>query len=262
MQMISAHTPVFAIGDSLRSHMHQVDQLGKVIGCAGFAVLLITLNRQIICANDAAETLLAENNLLRQKHGCLNLEDAIAARKLRALLAPASSPRGEGSPKGSIVLYDKCGYSSLIIHVVPLGRNEEHRSHDEDEAAAGLFIVDCRRGTTERIRAFADLFALTPAEAKVLAQLISGDGLKISAHRLNIAQSTARTHLAHILEKTGVHRQAELVRVFFETTIPWEEYRSATALRRAPLGAATARRNEENAGPHSDRFPATAAVML
>lgn len=262
MQMISAHAPAFAASDLIEADMHQVEQLGKVIGSAGFAVLLVTVNGQILCANGAAGQLLAENNLLRRERGRLNLEDPSAARKLHALLSPASRLSGEDAPKGSLVLRDKYGNVSLVIHVVPFEPFGDARYPDTDEAAAGLFIVDCRRGTTDRINAFADLFELTPAEARVLAQLISGDGLKVSANRLNIAQSTARTHLAHILGKTGAHRQAELVRMFFETTIPWEGYRSATALKRMPLrrGAAL-RRNGDGSRQPSEIFRTSAPAV-
>ncbi|MGH6801074.1 MAG: helix-turn-helix transcriptional regulator [Methylocella sp.] len=82
-------------------------------------------------------------------------------------------------------------------------------------------MVDCKRRITERISVFADLFGLTSAEARVVSQLVSGGGLTKAASHLNIARSTARSHLTNILEKTGTHRQAELVRVFYEVTIPW-----------------------------------------
>jgi DNA-binding CsgD family transcriptional regulator len=265
MQMTSAHAPAFAISDAIQSHMHQVEQLGKVIGSAGFAVLLVTANRRIMCANDAAEKLLAENNLLRRERDCLNLKDPGAARKLNVLLSPGLRRTGDAAPKGSLVHRDKYGNASLVIHVVPLVQQADVRNLDREAAIAGLFIVDCQRCTADRIDAFADLFELTRAEARVLAQLVSGDGLKISANRLNIAQSTARTHLSHILEKTGAHRQAELIRVFFETTIPWEGYRSATALKLMPLQrAGPSRRNQEDSKQPKEIRPHStpAAVML
>jgi DNA-binding CsgD family transcriptional regulator len=123
--------------------------------------------------------------------------------------------------KGSLIIHDEDGAASLVVHVVPLCRRSAEVSPGKEHPVAGLVIVDRQRVLAERINAFADLFALTPGEARVVAQLISGEGLTKAASRLNIAPSTARSHLAHILEKTGTHRQAELVRVFYEVTIPW-----------------------------------------
>jgi DNA-binding CsgD family transcriptional regulator len=54
-------------------------------------------------------------------------------------------------------------------------------------------------------------FGLTGAEAKLAAQLASGDALERAAERLGIAKTTARNQLRAIFSKTGVHRQAELV---------------------------------------------------
>jgi DNA-binding CsgD family transcriptional regulator len=121
--------------------------------------------------------------------------------------------------KGSLIIHDEDGAASLVVHVVPLCRRSAKVSPGKEHPVAGLVIVDRQRVLAERINAFADLSALTPGEARVVAQLISGEGLTKAASRLNIAPSTARSHLTHIL--TGTHRQAELVRVFYEVTIPW-----------------------------------------
>jgi len=134
-------------------------------------------------------------------------------------------------PGGSIILRNSDELVSLVVHVLPLSPPSTVLPPDNERPVAGLFIVDCQRGTADRVDVFADLFELTSAETRVLAQLISGEGLTIAARRLNIARSTARSHLDHILQKTGTHRQAELVRVFFETTIPWDG--SVTAPNRA-----------------------------
>jgi DNA-binding CsgD family transcriptional regulator len=59
-------------------------------------------------------------------------------------------------------------------------------------------------------------FGLTCAEANLAIEITRGDGRKAAAARLGIAVTTARTHLTHIFEKTGVRRQAELVRLVLQ----------------------------------------------
>ncbi|MEQ1593406.1 MAG: helix-turn-helix transcriptional regulator [Thiobacillus sp.] len=56
-------------------------------------------------------------------------------------------------------------------------------------------------------------YALTPMEAKLAAALVAGDSLKEFAERAQIGEATVRTHMKHVLAKTGVRRQAELVRI-------------------------------------------------
>jgi DNA-binding CsgD family transcriptional regulator len=56
-------------------------------------------------------------------------------------------------------------------------------------------------------------FGLTSAEAAFAAEILKGDGRRAAARRCGIAEETAKTHLSRIFEKTGAHRQAELVRL-------------------------------------------------
>jgi DNA-binding CsgD family transcriptional regulator len=222
MQMIAPRVKcTFLDSDLLKKYMTQVELLGNVIASAGFGLVLVRSNRQIVCANDAAEKLIRASSELRCEHGCICAPNFKTARKLQSLISAASRPIGELVPRRSIILRNEDGLASLVVHVVPFSPPSTVLMPDNERPVAGLFIVDCQRGTADRVDAFADLFQLTSAETRVLAQMILGEGLTIAARRLNIARSTARSHLDHILQKTGTHRQAELVRVFFETTIPW-----------------------------------------
>ena len=56
-----------------------------------------------------------------------------------------------------------------------------------------------------------DRFDLTPAEARLVARLMTGESLRSCAKALGIKYETVRTHLKSIFQKTGTRRQAELV---------------------------------------------------
>jgi DNA-binding CsgD family transcriptional regulator len=58
-----------------------------------------------------------------------------------------------------------------------------------------------------------ELFGLTPSEVRLALLLGSGEGLAGLAERLGTRLATTRSHLAGALAKTGLHRQAELVRL-------------------------------------------------
>jgi DNA-binding CsgD family transcriptional regulator len=232
MQIIASRGNRVFFDDLLSEYMIQVELLGNVIASAGFGLVLVTANQRIVCANDVAEKLMRASSGLRCEHGCISAPDFETARKLRLLISISSRTMDEALPGGSILLRNEDGLASLVLHVVPSSPPSTVQLPDNERPVAGLFMVDCQRGTADRVDVFADLFDLTSAEARVLAQMISGEGLTITARRLNIARSTARSHLDHIFQKTGTHRQAELVRVFFETTIPWNS--SVTACNKSP----------------------------
>jgi DNA-binding CsgD family transcriptional regulator len=52
---------------------------------------------------------------------------------------------------------------------------------------------------------------LTPAEAHVVVELRRTCDLGAVAAVLGVAPSTVKTHLKHVFEKTGIHKQAELL---------------------------------------------------
>ena len=62
-------------------------------------------------------------------------------------------------------------------------------------------------------------FDLTPAEARLALHLVAGETLRSAAVKLSIAYETVRTQLKNIFNKTGTHRQAELVLVII-TALP------------------------------------------
>ena len=83
-----------------------------------------------------------------------------------------------------------------------------------------VFVVDPSAELGAQIRRFAAKFSLTDGEARVLKEIIGGNGLPAAAAKLKITHATARSHAKRIFEKTGTGRQAELVRRFFESSVP------------------------------------------
>ncbi|MGH9677523.1 MAG: helix-turn-helix transcriptional regulator, partial [Candidatus Acidiferrum sp.] len=212
---------VFLVRDLLSEDRTLSELLGSVMTRAGFGVILATADRRIVYANDAADLLMRASTGLRRERNCISAADFTTSRKLQSLITAASRQTDELAQGGSLIFRDEDGVASLAVHVVPLCPRAAVLLPGKDYPVAALVMVDCKRGITDRINVFADLFGLTSAEARVVSQLVSGGGLTKAASRLNIARSTARFHLTNILEKTGTHRQAELVRVFYEVTIPW-----------------------------------------
>ncbi|MGB6324318.1 MAG: helix-turn-helix transcriptional regulator, partial [Methylocella sp.] len=104
--------------------------------------------------------------------------------------------------------------------VIPLAPNRTQAIFDLDRPAAAVFIVDPAAGLGAQIQRFAEGFGLTPAETRVLGEIMGGNGLPAAAARLKVSGETVRTHAHRIFEKTGTNRQTELIRRFFETALP------------------------------------------
>jgi DNA-binding CsgD family transcriptional regulator/PAS domain-containing protein len=85
--------------------------------------------------------------------------------------------------------------------------------------ASALLMLDLpppEQLTQSWLHAFARHHRLTIAETQVLTLLARGHDVPAIAETLGVAYSTARTHMATLLAKTGCARQADLTRKIFE----------------------------------------------
>ena len=99
----------------------------------------------------------------------------------------------------------------MFAHVLPL-TGGDLRTRLQPAAVAAIFI-GARPDEREVAEIAAATYGLTPAEARVLTSLLSGRTLAETATDLGIAANTVKTHLDRIFSKTGVSRQADLMRL-------------------------------------------------
>lgn len=78
-------------------------------------------------------------------------------------------------------------------------------ANQTSEGAAKLLDLDAS------CAAVAEQFSLTPRESEVLVFLARGRTLPIVARDLHITKNTARTHIEKIYQKTGIHKQQDLI---------------------------------------------------
>jgi DNA-binding CsgD family transcriptional regulator len=108
-----------------------------------------------------------------------------------------------------LLLNDRWG-NRYVFQIIPiLGRARDVFS---SSSALGVLIGQPRRNSLiiDRDLAIA-LFGLSVREAQIVAQLCEGASTAEISISLRIVPETVRFHLKSIFEKTGVHRQTELV---------------------------------------------------
>jgi len=87
------------------------------------------------------------------------------------------------------------------------------RDHPGGPRLAAIFVTEAGAASTATAGMIGALYGLTPSEIAVFEQVASGHDVPAAAGTLGSAQSTVRTHLLRIYNKTGVRRQAELVQL-------------------------------------------------
>jgi DNA-binding CsgD family transcriptional regulator len=98
--------------------------------------------------------------------------------------------------------------AAMVAHIVPV------RGVSRDifvRCAAVLVMTPVTVPQAPPVELVQSLFDLTPAEARVARSLTAGETVETIASRGGVSRSTVRTQLLAVMEKTGCHRQAEVV---------------------------------------------------
>lgn len=82
-----------------------------------------------------------------------------------------------------------------------------------------VYVRDAMGGVQMSSQLAQELFTFTPAETTLALQLANGLSLEEAAEKLGITRNTGRAHLRSIFAKTGIKRQAELVKVLLNSIV-------------------------------------------
>jgi DNA-binding CsgD family transcriptional regulator/PAS domain-containing protein len=183
--------------------IHALDRLRE-------GVALVDASGRLLYVNRTGEDIFAEGAGLSISSMGLQTATAGDSAILRRLIARCVS----GSAGGTIRLSRGKQRAQLSVLVTPMPRCAPWA--DGIRPAAILLITDPDRNLRINGDVLQRNYGLTQAEVALALEILQGDGLSAAARRLGVCVTTARTHLAHVLDKTGTHRQAELVRMFLQ----------------------------------------------
>jgi DNA-binding CsgD family transcriptional regulator/PAS domain-containing protein len=187
-------------------------RLAEALDALRCAVVLANEHGTILHANHSAEHMLDKGGPIQSAQGLLQATAPSAASELRCAITVAAANEAGIGKTGLAIRLSEPDAPPIFAHVLPL-TGSDFRIRLQPAAVAAVFIgapPDAQEGAD----AVAAAFGLTPAETKVLASLFAGRTLAETAATLDIARPTAKTHLEHIFLKTGVTRQAELMRLW------------------------------------------------
>ena len=176
------------------------------------AVVFVAADGRIVFANQAADEMLASKKVLVARRGIAGAVGPIADRRLREALAAAARGDSALGLKGiDIPLTDAEG-RDYVANVLPIA-SETRRAPDAGTAAAALFVRRIMVASQSPLEVAARRYGLTPSELRVLAAVLDAGRITEIAERLGISKATVKTHLNHLLAKTGTRRQNDLIRL-------------------------------------------------
>lgn len=180
------------------------------------AAFVVNADAEVLFANPAAEQLFRRGRGLRLAHGALSADRSEDDANLRTLIATCAF----GSSGDGVARVHHGSGPPTLLQVMPVRRETPLLA--PGLAAAMVFDVS-HDEPPDRAQVLRLKYGLTAAEAAFALEIAKGDGKQAAADRRGVSFATARTHLSRIFEKTGVHRQAELVRLVLGDTAPSPE---------------------------------------
>jgi len=181
-------------------------------------VMLIDAAGRVRFMNRYAEEMLRAADGLKLLQGVIHAVRPDQTGNLHRLIASAIAGRGGGmSPGGLMTVARARGRRGFHVMVAP------HASEQARANGAGVaivFVTDPERAPDPKVRVLEQLLQLTTAEARLAKSLAGGKTLQSFAEEAGVSLNTARSHLKQIFAKTGVSRQADLVRIVLSATPP------------------------------------------
>jgi DNA-binding CsgD family transcriptional regulator len=207
-------------------HMRRAVLIGKVIGAGraeaaafidvtdrlGVGIFLLDADVRIVHVNAAGHALLHAGDLLRRIGGRLVMADAPTDRILRETSAAAGNSDDALGVAGTAVPLVGSYGERYVGRVLPLTGNRR-RTRVKYDAVVALLVRKATFGMPLQPAVIAKTYKLTPTELRVLLAIVEVGGVPEVATILGIAETTVKTHLGRLFDKTGARRQVDLVKL-------------------------------------------------
>lgn len=179
------------------------------IGCG---VVILDERASPAFVNQAARRIFAEDDGLKIR-GRLFAADPHAQKTLEAAIVDCLRPgTDENDCSRGLRVPRPSKRPDYVVQVTPLARHTDLRAAGTPGTAM-VFISDPDSQLEVDAALLRLLYGLTRAESRLAQLLLNGETLAGAAKELKVSESTAKTQLQHIFQKTETHRQADLVRL-------------------------------------------------
>lgn len=181
------------------------------------ATIILDEQGRVLNTNALAESLLerGEGLCLRGSHLYIDGRDINKKLQQAVSIIIKAQQSGETSVVRALRVPRPAEQSDLGLVIRPVPTSAWSEGQSSPCAAVFISDPDLRESASQQI--LGDLFQLTPAEANLAILLARGISLAGVSEAQNISPHTARAQLKSIFAKTGVSRQAELVRLVLKS---------------------------------------------
>ena len=207
----------FMIGETLERTRWGAEAALAALSGIATPIVICDATGCLVFANPAGEETLRDQGPLLVRHGLVEPRSlSVRASFSEALQRAASSDlalgrRGVGVP---LAAQPEVAYAFIL----PLLGAGVRRVSSQPLVA--IFLSTHKGRALPEDAILMTLFDLTPTEARIMSRIGDGQSPAILKEDFGISANTVKTHLARIFAKTGCRRQADLVRLMSELSLP------------------------------------------
>lgn len=183
------------------------------VGQLAVGTVILDGRGRVLSMNQVASDLLREGDGVRLVEQELRFADLQLGRQLQQVVARMLEAHQRGAPGivEALRVRRPSGKPDLGIVFRPVPRAEWSEGQSSPSVALFLSAPEVETPNSEQL--VRQLFDFTPAETRLALRLAGGLSLAEACEELGISPHTGRAHLKTIFAKSGVTRQAELVRL-------------------------------------------------
>lgn len=215
MGFVAALRPHLVNAFTIYKHASRLQESNQSLHAAmdrvPIGMMMLSAEGCVLFTNDEAEQLLtAHEGIAQGCNGRLLFESSVSKHQFQEMMRQLTSIT-YGTPTSSLLIRRSAASAPpvQILHLCTL----PPRMSVVPTARCVAFLCPVTRGDfgLSEMRMFQMVLGLTPAEARVVVELRRNYNVEAVANALEVSPSTVRTHLKHVFEKTGIHKQSELL---------------------------------------------------
>jgi DNA-binding CsgD family transcriptional regulator/PAS domain-containing protein len=177
------------------------DVFRSAIDALGLALVVLDRQMQVVSANTLGRRILDEGEGIFRSSGRVQFRSGQGASRISDLI---QTGRGQMTVRFRL---DRPDHGDLIVTARSLDLSAIHSG----AGALALFLSPAENESRFEPETIRQLLGVTPAEARLCAELATGKSLGDAAVELRISRNTAKVQLRSIFVKTQVNRQAQLI---------------------------------------------------
>jgi DNA-binding CsgD family transcriptional regulator/PAS domain-containing protein len=219
MAAISPHIRRAAlIGDLLDFQRVQTKVFQQTLDGLAAAVFIVNGQSHVVHANGAATAMLSDHSSVIYSDQVLSSANPNTAGAFADAIARAGSGHVDLGGRGIGIPVSPPGQPPAVAYVLPLRANTELVGSIGGVAA--VFVSSTKAAAPPPQNVLATLYDLTPSEARVMLLIAEGAGVPAVALQLGVAETTIKTHLGRVFNKTGSANQGELIKLVLALSPP------------------------------------------